>query len=96
MALVPMTIPKFDPNCAVSTPTRPVEGVVKSRPVVLDTDHDEFARFILVGVAGAVSYVGWDGITVVIPNLAAGVYHPIYSIRINSSGTTATDMMWGN
>lgn len=94
--LNPLIVQAFDPNCAISTPARPVTVIVKSRAVTLDADFDEYGRFILVDVTGPVSYVGWDGVTVVIPVLSSGVYHPICAKRINSSGTTATNCMWGN
>lgn len=91
-----LTIPKFDPNTSILTASRPVQGIVKARAVSLDADFDEYARWLYVGVTGAISYVGWDGTTVVIPSLSAGVFHPIYAKRINTSGTTATNIFWGN
>ena len=94
--LNPLIIPAFNPDTSVTTPSRPVQGIVKCRSVTQDTDFDEFARWLYVGTSGTVSYVGWDGVTVILPSLTAGVFHPIYAKRINSSGTTATNLFWGN
>ena len=96
MSLPIVTIPNFDPLSSVISPSRPCQGIVKAKAVTLDADFDEYARWIYVGVTGDVSYVGWDGNTVVLNNLAAGVFHPIYAKRINSSGTGATGLKWGN
>ncbi len=96
MTLNALTIPAWNPDSAINSPGRPLEGVVKARAVVLDADYTEFARWLLTDVTGPVSYVGWDGVTVVLPVLSAGVFHPIYSKRINSSNTTATNIIWGN
>ncbi len=95
--LNPLVIPVFDPSSCISTPTRPVEGIVIARPVVLDADHDQYARWFKVATTGTVSYVGWDGVTVAdTGTYAAGVWHPVYTKRINTSGTSATGIMWGN
>jgi hypothetical protein len=66
------------------------------RSVVLDIAYGEFATWLYVGVTGDVSLIEWDGTTIILTGLAAGVWHPIYSLQINSAGTTATDMVWGS
>lgn len=100
MAYTTSSIPPLDP-LAYTGPTRVMSGVARTANVVLDTQYGsggtkEFARWLYVGVTGNVSYVKWDGSTQVLVALAAGVFHPIYSIAINSSGTTATNIVWGS
>ena len=56
----------------------------------------EFARWLYAGTSGAVSVVKWDGTTQVLAGLAAGVWHPIYTIAVNTTGTTATGLIWGS
>lgn len=94
--LVPITVPNFDPLSCIVSPSRPTQGIVIARAATVDVQFPQFARWLLCGSPGAVSYIGWDGVTVVIPALASGVFHPIYAIQINSSGTTAGLFMWGN
>lgn len=95
MALRISVIPPLDPN-AYTGPTRVMSGVARTGTVTLDTAYGEFARWIYVGSAGNISYVKWDGTTQVLVGVAAGVWHPIYSIMINSSGTTASSLVWGS
>lgn len=96
MPLNPVSIPPIDPQIGVFTPTRSVQGIVKCRQSTFDVDFDEYSRWICTDTDGALSYVGWDGVTVVIPSLISGVFHPIYAKRINSSGTDSEVVMWGN
>jgi hypothetical protein len=56
----------------------------------------EYMRWLYVGVTGHVSYVKWDGTSQTLNNLSAGVWHPIYSMQINSAGTTATGIVVGS
>lgn len=88
-------IPKLDGN-AYTGPTRIMAGVARTLDVVLDQYYDEKMRWLYVGVTGNVSYVKWDGTTQVLVGLAAGVWHPIFSLAINSSGTTATSIVVGS
>lgn len=86
---------------AYTGPTRVMSGVARMGAVVLDTPYGatgvpEFARWLYVGVTGNVSLQCWDGTTISLLGLAAGVWHPIYSSLIHSSGTTATNMVWGS
>lgn len=94
--LIPIPIPNFDPLSAISSPSRAVEGVLIARPVVLDVFHAQYARWLKVATTGTVSYIGWDGVQVDDPVISAGVWHPIYSIKVLNSGTSATGVMWGN
>ena len=100
MAVQLMVIDALDPH-GFTGPTRVMSGVARTGTVVADTMYGangalEFARWLYVGVTGDVSYRKWDGTDQTLVGLAAGVWHPIYSIRINSAGTTATTMVWGS
>lgn len=91
---------QLDPASLISSPARPLGGVALTGTVTpsdtLDYGDAIYARWLYVGVTGNVSFVRWDGVTQVLANLAAGVFHPICSKRVNSTGTTATNMVWGN
>jgi hypothetical protein len=100
MAVQLCNIPPLDPN-SFTGPTRTMAGVARTGSVTLDTYYGpngsvEFARWLYVGTSGAVSYTRWDGTTQTLVGLAAGVWHPIYSIRVNTSGTVATGIVWGS
>lgn len=100
MAVQLCNVPALDPN-SFTGPTRTMAGVARCGDVVVDTYYGangsvEFARWLYVGVTGNLSYTKWDGTNQTVVGLAAGVWHPIYSIRVNSSGTTATSMVWGS
>jgi hypothetical protein len=88
-------VPPLDPNLK-SGPTRIMSGVARTLSPVLDTQYGEFMTWLYVAVQGDVSYVKWDGTTQLLSALAAGVFHPIYSVMINSSGTTATGIVVGS
>jgi hypothetical protein len=77
-------------------PSRIMSGPVRMRSVVLDTPYGEFATWLYVGVTGNVNITEWDGTTLTIVGLAAGVWHPIYSVQVNTAGTTATNILWAN
>lgn len=100
MAVQLSIITPLDPN-AYTGPTRVMSGVAKTGDVILDQYYGinnsvEFARWVYVGITGNVSYVKWDGTIQTLVGLAAGVWHPIFSIKVNSSGTTATNIAWGS
>ena len=95
MALNILNVMPLDPNLKTG-PTRVMSGPVRMRNVTLDIAYGEFATWLYVGVTGNVSLVEWDGTTIVLTGLAAGVWHPIYSLMINSSGTTATNIVWAS
>lgn len=100
MAVQLCNIPALDPN-AYTGPTRVMSGVARTGTVVADTYYGannsvEFARWLYVGVLGDISYTKWDGTAQTLTGLAAGVWHPIFSIKINSVGTTATGIVWGS
>jgi len=100
MAVQLVVLPPLDPNIFTG-PTRVMAGVGRTGTSTLDTYYGpngsvEFARWLYVGVTGNVSYTKWDGTEQVLIGIAAGVWHPIYSIRVNSDSTTATDVVWGS
>ncbi len=100
MALATVTVPSLDPNIFTG-PTRVMAGVARTGDVVLGSPYgtngsSEFARWLYVGAAGNVSYVKWDGTSQTLVGLAAGVWHPIYSLQVNTAGTTATGLVWGS
>lgn len=100
MAVQLTIIPPLDPN-AFTGPTRVMAGVARTGTVTLGQYYGvnnsvEFARWLYVGVTGNVSYMKWDGTNQTLIGLAAGVWHPIYSILVNSASTTATNLVWGS
>lgn len=100
MAVQLSVIPALDPN-AYTGPTRVMSGVARTGNATLDTYYGangsvEFARWLYVGKQGDVSYTKWDGTEQTLVGLAAGVWHPIFSMRINSAGTSASDLVWGS
>jgi hypothetical protein len=96
MALINVqAVPPLDGN-TYTGPTRTMSGVARTLDPVLDTPYGEKMRWIYVGVSGNISFVKWDGTTENLVGLAAGVFHPIYSLMINSSGTTATNIVVGS
>jgi hypothetical protein len=95
MSLTILDVHPIDPNLKTG-PSRIMSGVVRMRSVTLDTPYGEFATWLYVGVQGDVNITEWDGTTITMVGLAAGVWHPIYSLMVNSSGTTATNLLWGS
>lgn len=88
-------VPPLDPY-AFTGPVRVMSGVARMGTITLDTAYGEFARWLYVGTSGNVSIVKWDGTSQTLTGLAAGVWHPIYSIKVNTAGTTALTMLWGS
>jgi hypothetical protein len=100
MSLTILNVPALDPY-GFTGPTRVMSGIARTGNVDLNSPYGtngnaEFARWLYIGVTGNISYIKWDGTTQVLVGLAAGVWHPIYSIQINSTGTTATSIVWGS
>jgi len=90
-----LNVMPIDPNLKTG-PSRIMSGPVRMRSVTLDTPYGEFATWLYVGVTGNVNITEWDGTTLVITGLAAGVWHPIYSIQVQSASTTATNILWAS
>jgi hypothetical protein len=100
MAIQLVLVPALDPN-AYTGPTRVMAGIARTGSVTLDTYYGangsvEFARWLYIGVTGNVSYTKWDGTNQTLIGLAAGVWHPVFSIRVNTASTTATSLVWGS
>lgn len=100
MAVQLSPVAPLDPN-GFTGPARVMAGVARTGTITAGTYYGtngtiEFARWLYVGVSGNVSYVKWDGTSQTLTGLAAGVWHPIFSILVNSSGTTATGLVWGS
>jgi len=88
-------VPPLDGN-TYTGPTRTMAGVARYLSPSLDVQYGEKMRWLYVGVTGNVSFISWDGSTVTLVGLAAGIFHPIYSLQINSSGTTASSIVVGS
>lgn len=88
-------VPPLDGN-TYTGPTRTMSGVARTLSPTSDVQYGEKMRWLYVGASGDVSYVKWDGTTQVLVGLAAGVFHPIYSLMINSASTTATGIVVGS
>lgn len=100
MAVQLVDVSPLDPNIWTG-PTRVMSGIARTGTVVSDIMYGangsvEFARWLYVGVTGNVSYRKWDGTDQTLVGLVAGVWHPIFTIRVNSAGTTATNLVWGS
>lgn len=96
----------FDPNLYTAQ-VRTLSGPARTGTVTYDTGFTnsttpagvlETARWIYVGVTGDLAYTKMDQTTELLPNLAAGIWHPIYAINILSAGTTiaANMLRWGS
>ena len=101
MAIPTINVGPLDSN-AYTGPTRVMAGVARTGNVVLDTLYGnpgvafEYARWLYVGTTGNVTYIKWDGTTQTLVGLAAGIWHPIFSVEITSAGTTASNLVWGS
>lgn len=94
---VPVHVEDFDWQ-QTSGPGRLLCGPVKTGSVTYDVDYGVFGRWIYVGTSGDLTYMKYDGTLEFLPNMISGVWHPILSIRILSSGTDipANQLRWGN
>lgn len=96
-----LTLPRFDKNKAIFEASRTLCAPIDSGNVTLDTPYGGnssdplYARWLWVGVSGDITFVKWNGETQLLKNAVAGVWHPMCSVQINT-GTTATDLVWGN
>lgn len=96
---VPIRVNNNDPN-NMSGPARTLAGPVQTGAVTLDQYFGEgvFGRWIYVGTSGDLGYTKYDGTTETLPNLAAGIWHPIPAIKINTTGTNinVSQLRWGS
>lgn len=106
MGLPVSVVPPLDPNLYTAQ-VRTLGGPARTGTVTYDTGFTnsttpagvwEYARWIYVGTTGNLTYVKWDSTTELLPNLAAGIWHPIYAVQINSVGTSiaASQLRWGS
>ena len=100
MTLLKSTVPPIDPNLYTG-PWRLLTGPARTGLVTLDTPYGangktEFATWLYVGTAGNITYVKWDGTTQLLTNVSAGIWHNIYSIQVNTTGTAASGLVWGS
>ena len=106
MAAPIVIIPPLDPNLYTSQ-VRALAGPARTGTVTYDTGFTnsttpagvlEYARWIYVGTTGNLSYVKWDGTTELLPNLAAGLWHPIHCKMVTTVNTTiaAAQLRWGS
>lgn len=80
---------QFADSAALSAPSRDYFAITPSNT----TDFTFTARSIRVGVAGDVVAVREDGTAVTFKGCYAGEILPIVAIRVNATGTTATDLV---
>lgn len=59
------------------------------------TDLTNKPRAILLGTGGDLEIVDEAGTTIVLHDLAGGVWHPIRPVRIRNANTTATNIIGG-
>lgn len=95
MSLRTLDVKPLDPNLKTG-PSRLMSGPVRIRSVTPGTPYGEFATWLYVGTTGNVSVILWDGSSITINGLAAGVWHPIYTLGVNTAGTTATNILWAS
>lgn len=99
-------VPPLDPNI-YSAQVRVLGGPARTGPVIYGTGFtnsttppgvQEFSRWMYVGTSGDLAYTKWDGTTELLPNLAAGIWHPIYAVNVLAAGTTiaALQLRWGS
>ena len=102
MSFPELSLPRFDKNKALFEASRTLCAPIDTGNVTTNTPYGGnsanpiYARWLYVGVAGNVTYVKWDGTTQLLSNMAAGVWHPVCSVQVNTTGTTATNLVWGN
>lgn len=74
-------------------PVRAIAAITKSDTVDITKWYDSWPRGIYVGTGGDVAIVTPDGVAVTHKNVASGSYLPIEHRRVNSTNTTASDMV---
>lgn len=60
---------------------------------VTDIRNGELCRALYIGGAGNVAAVRPDGTAVVFSNLPAGAFMAVQCLRVNNTGTTATNIV---
>lgn len=95
MGLGTVDVKAFDPNLITGI-ARVVAGPTRIRAVTPGTPYGEFATWLYVGVTGDVNITCWDGTTITMKSMAAGIWHRVGSTSVNLAGTTATNLLWGS
>lgn len=95
MTIPALSVCNLDPQGNINELVRALGAPILTGTVSTDTDFGQYGRWLYVGTTGNLSYVKWDGTTQALANIAAGVWHPIAAVRVNSSGTTAGSLVWG-
>lgn len=101
MALATVDVKALDPNIFTGPTRMQSNVVVRTLIPTLDTPYGangtvEYMSRVYVGGTGNLTYVKWDGTTQQLIGLTAGIWHHIASIQINSSGTSATNIVVGS
>jgi len=106
MSLPFVQIQPLDPNLYTAQ-VRVLGGPVRYGTVTYDTGYTnsqtppgvlEFATWLYVGTTGSLSFLTWYGETITLPNIAAGLWHPLKSVKVFTAGTTiaAAQLFWGS
>lgn len=74
-----------------------IEAPARSYVAVTPSDSVNIAnipfRGLYVGTTGDIAIVDEDGNAETLPSVAGGITHPLQGVRINSTNTTATNMV---
>ncbi len=107
MALPVLDIKPLDINLFTAQ-VRILTGPIRTGTITYDTGFTnsltpagvfEVARWIYIGVTGNLSYTKLDGTIEILPNIAAGIWHPLAgAVSVTSANTTiaANMLRWGN
>ena len=82
-------IPPLDGNLFTG-PTRMIGAAGHIISPTFDVYYGEKMRLMYVGSSGSISFTQWDGTDITLPGLIPFRFHQILSLRINTTGTTAT------
>ena len=88
-------IPKLDGNLFTGN-VRMTSGIGRTLIPVLDTFYGEKMQWLYIGATANISYTKWDGTDQTLVGLQGGIWHHILSLRINTTGTTATNIVVGS
>ena len=88
-------IPKLDGQLFTG-PTRMMSGVGRTLIPTADVYYGEKMQWLYVGTTGNISYTKWDGTDQTLVGIQAGIWHHILSLKINSVGTTALNIVVGS
>lgn len=66
-----------------------------SAAILTSNGEEQSTRALYVGVGGDVSVITDKGQTVMLKNMAEGVWHPMRITHVRSTGTVASDLLGG-